>query len=87
MISSVRQSGSWTMGGVGTRTGTTAVEGGGAGPMTSAGGREILGLDLGLEALSFVLVWKLIRINLLLLLLNISTVWYKFILSVFYFKV
>ena len=58
------------MGGVGTRTGTTAVEGGGAGPMTSAGGREILGLDLGLEALSFVLAWQLIRFNLLLWLLN-----------------
>jgi len=45
------------MGGVGTRTGTTAVEGGGgAGPMTSAGGREMFGLDLGLEAMSLVFV-------------------------------
>ena len=57
--SSLLQSARCTRGGDGARTGTTAVVGGGgrgagpgAGPIGSAVGRDMLGLDLGLELIS-----------------------------------
>ena len=64
---SLLQSARCTSGGEGTRTGTTAVVGGGgsgAGPNGSAVGLDMLGLDLGLKVLSPALACNITKFEL-----------------------